>query len=120
MQRTANRPLATKRLTDAEGLAFGLALCIASYFILAGLVNLLAAALSLVGIFYYVLIYNIWLISASVFPSSTLSKICARWMTTALLRPLETIPISFNRSVSFRWTSCFSFAIRPSYLYPTT
>ena len=61
MQRTANRPLAAGRLTKAEGLAFGLALCIASYYILAGLVNLLAAVLALIGIFYYVFIYSIWL-----------------------------------------------------------
>jgi heme o synthase len=61
MQRTANRPLAAGRLTQAEGLAFGLALCITSYFILAGLVNLLAAILSLAGIFYYVLVYSVWL-----------------------------------------------------------
>jgi heme o synthase len=61
MQRTANRPLAANRLTQAEGLAFGLGLCIASYYILAGLVNLLAAVLSLTGIFYYVLIYSLWL-----------------------------------------------------------
>ena len=53
--------LAAERLTNAEGLAFGLALCVASYYILAGLVNLLAAVLALVGIFYYVLIYSIWL-----------------------------------------------------------
>jgi protoheme IX farnesyltransferase len=61
MQRTANRPLAAGRLTKAEGLAFGLALCITSYYILAGLVNLLAAILSLIGIFYYVFIYSVWL-----------------------------------------------------------
>jgi heme o synthase len=61
MQRTANRPLAAGRLTKAEGLAFGLALCVASYYILAVLVNLLAATLSLIGIFYYVFLYSIWL-----------------------------------------------------------
>ena len=66
MQRTANRPLAAGRLTQAEGLAFGLALCVASYFLLAGLVNLLAAILSLAGIFYYVVVYSIWLKKATV------------------------------------------------------
>jgi heme o synthase len=66
MQRTANRPLAAGRLTPAEGLAFGLALCVASYYILAGLVNLLAAVLSLAGIFYYVFVYSLWLKKATV------------------------------------------------------
>jgi protoheme IX farnesyltransferase len=66
MQRTSQRPLAAARLTGAEGLAFGLGLCIASYYIMAGLVNLLAAILSLAGIFYYVLIYSIWLKKATV------------------------------------------------------
>ncbi len=66
MQRTSHRPLAAERLAPAEGLAFGLALCIASYFILACMVNLLAAVLSLAGIFYYVLVYSIWLKKATV------------------------------------------------------
>jgi len=64
------------------------------------------------------LTYSIRLISASVLPSSTFSKMCARWITTALLRPFEMIARSFFRSASVRWTSCFSFVIRPS--YPTT
>jgi len=61
MQRTSWRPLAAQRLTAAEGLAFGLALCVASYYILASFVNLLAAILSLAGIFYYVLFYSVLL-----------------------------------------------------------
>jgi len=66
MQRTSKRPLAAERLTPAEGLSFGLALCLASYYILAGYVNLLAALLSLAGIFYYVLFYSVWLKKATV------------------------------------------------------
>jgi protoheme IX farnesyltransferase len=66
MQRTARRPLAAGRMTPAEGLAFGLALCVASFYILAGFVNLLAALLSLAGIFYYVLLYSVWLKKATV------------------------------------------------------
>jgi len=66
MQRTAKRPLASERLTAAEGLAFGLALCLSSYYILAGFVNLLAALLSLAGIFYYVFFYSVWLKKATV------------------------------------------------------
>ncbi len=66
MQRTAKRPLADSRLTDAEGLAYGLGLSLASYYILAGFVNGLAALLSLAGILYYVIIYSLWLKNATV------------------------------------------------------
>ncbi len=66
MQRTSKRPLAAERLTPAEGLSFGLALCLSSYYILAGFVNLLAALLSLAGIFYYVFFYSVWLKKATV------------------------------------------------------
>ena len=66
MQRTSKRPLPAQRLTAAEGLAFGLALSLTSYYILAGLVNFLAAFLSLGGIFYYVVFYSVWLKKATV------------------------------------------------------
>jgi heme o synthase len=66
MQRTAKRPLADGRLTDAEGLAFGLALSLMSYYILACFVNGLAALLSLAGIIYYVILYSLWLKKATV------------------------------------------------------
>jgi heme o synthase len=66
MQRTAHRPLAAGRLTAAEGLSFGLALCLISYYMLAGMVNLTAALLSLAGIFYYVIFYSILLKKATV------------------------------------------------------
>jgi len=61
MQRTSRRPLAAGRLTPAEGLSFGLALCLASYYVLACFVNFLAAFLSLAGIIYYVLFYSMLL-----------------------------------------------------------
>lgn len=61
MQRTAKRPLADGRLTAAEGLSYGLALCLISYYVMAGFVNLLAAFLSLVGIVYYVILYSVLL-----------------------------------------------------------
>jgi protoheme IX farnesyltransferase len=61
MQRTARRPLAAGRMTPAEGLAFGLAVCAASFYLLAGFVNLLAALLALAGILYYVLLYSVLL-----------------------------------------------------------
>jgi protoheme IX farnesyltransferase len=66
MQRTSNRPLAAGRMTPAEGLSFGLALCLLSYYILAGFVNLEAALLSLGGIFYYVIFYSVLLKKATV------------------------------------------------------
>jgi len=66
MQRTAKRPLAAGRMTPAEGLAFGLATSIASFYIMAGFVNLLAAFLSLAGIIYYVVLYSILLKKATV------------------------------------------------------
>lgn len=66
MQRTAKRPLADGRLTSAEGLSYGLALCLVSYYVMAGYVNLIAALLSLAGIFYYVLFYSVWLKKATV------------------------------------------------------
>ncbi len=61
MQRTARRPLPSGRLTAAEGLSYGLALCLTSYYLLACMVNLTAALLSLAGIFYYVFFYSILL-----------------------------------------------------------
>jgi len=61
MQRTAKRPVAAGRMTPAEGLSFGLAMCIGSFYIMVGYVNLLAAFLSLAGIFYYVFLYSVWL-----------------------------------------------------------
>ena len=65
MQRTENRPLASGRMLPAEGLAYGLALCLISYYILAGFVNLTAALLSLAGILYYVVAYSLVLKSAT-------------------------------------------------------
>lgn len=66
MQRTARRPLAAGRLMAAEGLSYGLALCLLSYYILACFVNLSAALLSLTGIVYYVVVYSLWLKKATV------------------------------------------------------
>jgi protoheme IX farnesyltransferase len=66
MQRTEHRPLASGRMLPAEGLAFGLGLCLVSYYVLAGFVNLTAALLSLAGILYYVVIYSLILKGATV------------------------------------------------------
>lgn len=61
MQRTEKRPIPSGRLAPAEGLAFGLGIALASFFILVAFVNLLAALLSLAGIFYYVVLYSLLL-----------------------------------------------------------
>jgi heme o synthase len=61
MQRTQKRPIPSGRLTPGEGLAFGVGLALASFFLMVAFVNLLAAMLSLTGIIYYVLIYSIFL-----------------------------------------------------------
>jgi protoheme IX farnesyltransferase len=61
MQRTQKRPIPSGRLTPAEGLAFGVGIALASFYLLTAFVNLLAALLSLAGIIYYVLLYSIFL-----------------------------------------------------------
>lgn len=61
MQRTQKRPIPSGRMTPAEGLAFGVALTLASFYVMVAFVNLLAAMLSLAGIIYYVLLYSIFL-----------------------------------------------------------
>jgi protoheme IX farnesyltransferase len=61
MQRTEKRPIPAGRLTPGEGLAFGVALALASFYLTTVFVNLLAALLVLAGIIYYVLIYSIFL-----------------------------------------------------------
>ncbi len=66
MKRTSRRPLAANRLSPAEGLAFGVGLCLTAFYIMAVFTNLLAALLSVVGMFYYVWIYSILLKKATV------------------------------------------------------
>jgi protoheme IX farnesyltransferase len=61
MQRTQKRPIPSGRLTPGEGLAFGVGMALASFYLMVATVNFLAALLSLVGIIYYVLIYSILL-----------------------------------------------------------
>ena len=61
MQRTARRPIPSGRLTPAEGLAFGVGIALASFYLMVAFVNFLAALLALAGIIYYVLIYSILL-----------------------------------------------------------
>ena len=61
MSRTANRPVASGRISPAAGLAFGITLGVAAFVLLASTVNLLAAALSLSGLLGYVFVYTLWL-----------------------------------------------------------
>src|SRR5687768_10734452 len=61
MHRTANRPVASGRVSPAAGLAFGVALGAAAFVLFATSVNLLAAALSLSGLLGYVFVYTLWL-----------------------------------------------------------
>jgi len=61
MQRTAKRPIPSGRLTAGEGLAFGVAATLASFYLMVAMVNLLAALLTLAGIIYYVLLYSMLL-----------------------------------------------------------
>ena len=58
MDRTATRPLPTKRVTSMEALVFGLLLCFAAEIYLLFWVNALTATLGLVVIVGYVLVYT--------------------------------------------------------------
>src|SRR4051812_31771132 len=61
MARTADRPVASGRVSAAAATAFGLSLGTASFLLLALTVNPLAAALSLSGLLGYVCVYTLWL-----------------------------------------------------------
>jgi protoheme IX farnesyltransferase len=59
--RTSARPVAAGRVPADQALEFGLALSAASFALLAGAVNLLAACLALAGNLFYVCVYTCWL-----------------------------------------------------------
>ena len=61
MRRTSGRPVAAERVPAAYALEFGLALSALSFVLLASFVNVLTAALALVGNLFYVLVYTRWL-----------------------------------------------------------
>jgi len=61
MERTADRPVASGRVSPTAATVFGIALGCASFALLALTVNPLAAALSLSGLLGYVLVYTLWL-----------------------------------------------------------
>jgi heme o synthase len=61
MKRTADRPVASGRVSPAAAIAFGAGLGVSSCVLLAVTVNPLAAALSLSGLLGYVFVYTVWL-----------------------------------------------------------
>jgi protoheme IX farnesyltransferase len=61
MARTADRPVASGRVSPSAAIAFGTALGTVSFLLLALTVNPLAAALSLSGLLGYVFVYTLWL-----------------------------------------------------------
>jgi protoheme IX farnesyltransferase len=60
-KRTERRPVAAGRVPPARGLEFGLTLSALSFVLLASTVNVLTAALALVGNLFYVVVYTRWL-----------------------------------------------------------
>jgi protoheme IX farnesyltransferase len=61
MSRTADRPVASGRISPRAAIVFGALLGCASFTLLALTVNPLAAALSISGLFGYVFVYTLWL-----------------------------------------------------------
>ncbi len=61
MERTRSRPLVEGRIDPARGLAFGVCLGVAAAIQLAITVNVLAAALAMLGLLGYVIVYTLWL-----------------------------------------------------------
>jgi heme o synthase len=61
MKRTANRPVASGRVSPTAAIVFGVLLGCASFALLALTVNPLAAVLSMSGLLGYVLVYTMWL-----------------------------------------------------------
>ena len=60
-ERTRARPVTAGRVSPSYALEFGLTLSALSFVLLAGAVNVLTAALALVGNLFYVLVYTRWL-----------------------------------------------------------
>ena len=61
MARTKQRPLPSHRVGERKAFAFACVLALASFALLTLTVNLLAAALALGGLFFYVAVYTLWL-----------------------------------------------------------
>lgn len=61
MARTKGRPIVTGQITPGKALAFAWVIGVASLVVLTLVANLLAAALSLAAILFYVFVYTLWL-----------------------------------------------------------
>jgi protoheme IX farnesyltransferase len=61
MERTRDRPLVTGEVRPGEALVFALALEVAAFVWLWGLVNLLSAVLASAAMLFYVFVYTLWL-----------------------------------------------------------
>jgi len=61
MRRTLSRPLPSGEIVPARALAFGIALNVAAFVLLAAAANLLAAVLTLSATLFYVFVYTLWL-----------------------------------------------------------
>jgi protoheme IX farnesyltransferase len=61
MKRTANRPVASGRVSPQAAIVYGVLLGCASFALLSLLVNPLAAVLAMSGLLGYVLVYTVWL-----------------------------------------------------------
>ena len=61
MRRTADRPVPAGRVSPRAALAYGVALGVASFVLLAATVNVLSAVLAAAGLLGYVLVYTLWL-----------------------------------------------------------
>ncbi len=61
MKRTADRPVASGRVSPGAAIAFGCFLGAASFLLMTTQINLLAASLSLSGLLGYVFVYTLWL-----------------------------------------------------------
>ena len=61
MNRTGRRPLATRTVSPREAMVFGITLGVIAVAMMAALVNVLAAVLTLTAILFYVLVYTVGL-----------------------------------------------------------
>ena len=61
MSRTRYRPLPVGRVSPSSAMAFGILMNVFAFGLLAAYVNLLTAALTLIGTLLYVFVYTIWL-----------------------------------------------------------
>jgi protoheme IX farnesyltransferase len=61
MRRTRHRPLPAHRVSTRVAVAWGIALNVIAFIVLAVFANLLAALLALAGTLFYILVYTLWL-----------------------------------------------------------